>query len=245
MTSRMMLRTDCSVGEQCAELHRSKKGWIEVTGYLLDHDGQRVGDAEATVDIPDRILPEVASLDVPDLGEYIAARHRTDLLRVQTLDYYGVASDGDDYQRWLSGAQVPISEGRRSWADKLRSEADRGRRRRCVHVVREPLTDYLRYQFEVGYVYNSDAGQDIRILVVEDDALAAHVRHVGDFNVIEHRDVVRSRYDVDGSYSGAVQASSDAASGYAALAEMLWASATPFTAWWAQHRQYHRAKRAA
>ncbi|MGH3821289.1 MAG: hypothetical protein ACRDRA_00350 [Pseudonocardiaceae bacterium] len=51
---------------------------------------------DGTVLVPDTLLPEIASLQV-DLGTFIAEHHQADLLRVQTLDHYRVASDGDDY----------------------------------------------------------------------------------------------------------------------------------------------------
>lgn len=73
----------------------------------------------------------------------------------------------------------------------------------------------------------------------------AHLLRIGDFNVVEHQHVVRSRYDTNGAYLGAVQVSADAAESYAALAELAWQLATPFTTWWTSHPQYHRATRAA
>jgi hypothetical protein len=36
-----------------------------------------------------------------------------------------------------------------------------------VHVVREPLTDYLRYELGWSYPPNVEAGEDIRILVAQ------------------------------------------------------------------------------
>jgi hypothetical protein len=36
-----------------------------------------------------------------------------------------------------------------------------------VHVVREPLTDYLRYELGWSYQPNVEAGEDIRILVAQ------------------------------------------------------------------------------
>lgn len=212
----------------------------------MDSEGRRAtGDIEATVEVPDQLLSEVADLVVPNLSTWVADHHHTDLLRVQTLDFYGVASDGDDFHRYMAGAAEPATPGKQAWLKKLRDDANQGRIRRNVHVVREPLTDYLRYQFEWGYVYNVKAGQDVRVLAVEDTAAARHLFHVGDFNVVEHKDVARLRYGADGAFLGAVQVGADAADGYAALAELAWELATPFTAWWTQRPHYHRATRAA
>lgn len=243
----LRISSDCSVGEECPSLDQRKDGWIEVTGYLVDSAGVRVhdDDTESTVEVPAQLLGERGDLTVSDLGGFIASRHRTDLLRVQTRDLYSVASDGEDFRRYIDGFRFEPSQARKDWAAKLRADADAGKVRRNVHVVREPLSQFLSFQFEWGYAYNAEAGQDIRILSVEAGAAAEHLMHVGDFTVIEHKDVVCNRYDDAGRFLGAVQASSDAAQVHAALAELVWESAVPFAQWWAQHPQYHRAMQAA
>jgi hypothetical protein len=46
-----------------------------------------------------------------------------------------------------------------------------------VHVVTSPLSDYLKYEFAWGYVFNARAGEDIRILDLAhqaDPGLPAH-----------------------------------------------------------------------
>lgn len=243
----IQISSDCSVGEECPSLDQRKDGWIEVTGYLVDTAGVRVhdDDTETTVEVPAQLLGERGDLTVADLSGFIGSRHRTDLLRVQTRDLYSVASDGEDFRRYVEGFRFEPSQARKDWAAKLRADKAVGKVRRNVHVVREPLTRFLAFQFEVGYLYNAEAGQDIRILSVGAGAAAAHLMHVGDFTVVEHKDVVRNRYDEHGRFLGAVQASSDAAQVHAALAEVVWESAVPFVEWWAQHPQYHRAMQAA
>jgi hypothetical protein len=233
----------CGNGDECPALDRRENGGIEVTGYPVNRPGIPAG--EAVVLVPDTLIPEVASLDVSSLGAYIAERHRTDLLRVQTLAYYNVASDGDDLDRYLAGAGEPTAPGKQQWLSKLGEDAAAGKHRRNVHIVNAPLSDYLRYQFEWCYTFNVAAGQDVRILDVTEGPAAAHLLRIGDFNVVERQHVVRSRYDTNGTYLGAVQVSADAAESYAALAELAWQLATPFTTWWASHPQYHRSTRAA
>ena len=241
------ISTDCSVGEQCPSLDLRREGWIEVTGYLVDSTGARVhgDDTESTVEVPSQLLGERGDLTVPDLGAFIGVRHRTDLLRVQTRDLYAVASDGEDFRRYVEGLRFEPSQARQDWAAKLRVDADSGQVRRNVHVVVEPLSQYLAFQFEWGYQYNAAAGQDIRILVADSGPAAAHLMQVGDFTVVEHKDVVCNRYSDDGRFLGAVQASSDAAQVHAALAELAWERAVPFGEWWAEHPEYHRSTHAA
>lgn len=81
----------CGNGDECPALDRREGGGTEVTGQLVHRSGLPAG--EATVLVPDTLLPEIVPLHV-DLGNFIAEHHRTDLLRLQTLDYYGVTSEG-------------------------------------------------------------------------------------------------------------------------------------------------------
>jgi hypothetical protein len=244
MTSRLIrLRAHyCGNGDECPAVNRREGGGIEVTGQLVDRPGLPPG--EATVLAPDTLFPEIVSLHV-ELGRFIAESHRTDLLRVQTLDYYGVSSDDEDYRRYLSGEPAPAAAGKQEWLNRLRTDTAAGRLRRNVHIVRSPLTPYLRYQFEWCYVPNSAAGQNIRVLDVMETPAAAPLLKVGDLAVVERCHIARLCYDPDGSYQGAVAVGDDAAVSYLALAEVAWRLATPFTTWWAEHPQYHRGHTAA
>lgn len=241
MTQHLRYRGLCPINDECPKVERGREGWIEVTGYTPGGDHS----IDVTVEVPDTLLPEVADLEVPNLGRWIAEHHRTDLLRIQTLDSYGSGSDGDDVRRYLSGAPAPSSPARDEWFKKLRDQADAGQSRRNLHIIREPLTPYLRYAFEWGYVYNQAAGMQIRILSAGGTTAAAHLAKIGDFYVAEGLHVARLRYDQAGSLLGTVKVSADAAEAYAALAELAWEHAVDFTSWWAEHPQYHRDQRAA
>ena len=226
----------CGNGDECPALDQREEGGIDVTGLLVPRQGLPPG--EATVRVPDTLLPEIADLNV-NLREFIAERHRTDLLRVQTLDYYGVASDGDDYQRYLDGEPAPTSPSKDKWLEQLRIDTFAGRLRRNVHIVGQ-LNSYLKYQFEWCYVPNSEAGQLIRVLDLATTPAAVALLKVGDFAVLERCHVARMRYNPDGGYQGAVAVGDDAAVAYVALAELAWDLAVPFDKWWSARPELHR-----
>lgn len=179
------------------------------------------------------------------LRSYLDERHTRDLVRVQTLDHYGVASDGDDFRRYLAGESAPDVARKQAWLDDLRSVAATGRTWRNVHIVRTPLSDYLRYSFEWGCTDNVAAGQDVRVLDLTESPHLAALASANDFYVIDGRRVVRMVYSADGRYEGAVAVGADGVAGYAALAELAHQLATPFTPWWEAHPRYHRATRVA
>jgi hypothetical protein len=233
----------CGNGDDCPSIRRGATGGFEVTGPLLDRPS--LPEGEASVWVPDELLPELANLVIDDLGAWIGTRHKQDLLRVQTLARYDSVSDGDDFERYLRGEGEPSAPHKQDWLDRLASDAEHGRIRRNVHIVEQPLSDYLRYQFEWCYVYNVAAGQDVRVLDISSNTAAAHLTACGDFAVLEGIDVARNHYTPDGAFLGAVQAPADTAAALAALGETAWAMAVPFTTWWRDHPQYHRATRAA
>jgi hypothetical protein len=232
----------CGNGDDCPALRPGAGGGIEVTGRRLDRPD--LPDHEAVVWVPGELLPEVADLVIDDLGAWIGSRHKHDLLRVQTLARYTVASDGEDFERYLRGEEDPVAPQKQAWLDRLAAGVQEGRVRRNVHIVEQPLSDYLRYQFEWCYTFNVAAGQDIRVLDADAIPVAAHLAACGDFTLVEGVDVARNQYAPDGTFLGAVQAPSDTAAALAALGETAWALAVPFTAWWRDHPQYHRATRA-
>jgi hypothetical protein len=185
-------------------------------------------------------------LDLVQLGQLIADRHTTDLFRLETLTVYRAASDEEDYQRYLAGEDAPNAAAKQPWLDRLRADTAAGRRWRRVHALQPPLSDYLRYECEWGYAYNSAHGEDVRILELDDTAMRAVVA-IGDFFVIDARQVIRSTYDGTGTFTGADLATPGTADSalYLALAEVIWATATPFPDWWRAHPEYHRNPHAA
>ena len=180
-------------------------------------------------------------LTLPELGELINKRHTFDLLRVQTLDRYDVPSDGEDYRRYLAGEAEPTPSRKGPWLEHLRTLVESGRAWRNVHVLRTPLSDYLRYACEWGYAYNVLAGQDVRIVELPADDLFRELAGVGDFWVIDGVTVVQMHYDDGGRFVGAKVVSDDEGAGaLRAVAGLLWRQAEPFTSWWAGHPQFHR-----
>jgi hypothetical protein len=173
--------------------------------------------------------------------EAIAAlEDRHDLLRIQTLDFYNVASDERKHELYAAGEPWAMTDWMRSWLQELRDRAASGRSWRIAHVVREPLGAYLRYQFEWGYAVNRQAGQDIRVLTVDDAAAAQHLFDVGDYWLVDYSRVVIMHYGEDRAWAGASTPPAEHAAAYAALSETTWRAAEPFDTWWAARPQFHR-----
>lgn len=193
-------------------------------------------DHEGAVIVPPSLMlgvREVLTLD--QLGEFVAKHHTRDLFRLETLSFYNAASDADDLRRYLEGEPTPTADAKRPWLDRIRADVTSGRAWRRIHAVTQPLSDYVRYECEWGYVPNSTAGEQVRIA-----ELTPALAQVGDFFVLDGRYVVRSRYDETSRFVGAEVVGDLASAPFLAIAELLWNQAMNFSTWWDAHPRYHR-----
>lgn len=198
-------------------------------------------DHEDVVLVPPSMLSDIRqTLALDQLGDFIDCHHTADLFRLEVLPFYRADSDDDDFHRYLRGEPAPTAQVKQAWLDRIRADAEAGRIRRRVHAVTEPLTDYVRYEAEWGYAFNSAAGERIRITNLT-DVLAS----VGDFFVLDHEHVVRSRYDAAFRFHHAEVLQPDVAVPYIALAELLWEHSVDFDPWWAARPGDHRDTTAA
>lgn len=179
-------------------------------------------------------------LNLPDLGRYLIQQHTHDLFRIETLTRYTSASDGDEFDRYLRGEAGPNRDSKRTWLERIATDAQAGRQRRRVRVLDMPPTDYQRYSCEWGYTDNSAAGEQVRVLyrAATPDGILA----VGDFYLVDGIQPVQMSYDQAGQFVGASLVEPGT---YRDLAEAAWDAAQPFVPWWAAHPEYHQAARAA
>lgn len=175
-------------------------------------------------------------LDEQQLGEYIDARFTRSLFRLETHDHLDVPSDREDMRKYLAGEPGP---GPRPWLDVIRDEVSRGLHTYRVHVVRSPLTDYLRYVCEWGYRLNVEAGEHVAILdLAERDAPRELVWT--DYWLIDDQHVVLMSYDERGRFVGAAPIDQSETERYRVSARAAWAAAQSFTDYYESHRQFWR-----
>lgn len=243
MTALRLRKLSCLNGDDCPAIDQTEQGNYLITGYRPG--APHTAENEITTEVPPTLLPELGHLRIPSITDWIRAHQTRDLIRLETLEHYDVASDDEDFHRYMRGEALPQSPAREAWYQRLREEAAAGKTRRRVRVARTPLAPYLRYECEWGFANNVAAGEDIRILDVTQHPAAESVLRTGDFFVADGLHVARHVYDDQGRLQGSAAVGADAAGAYAALAELAWQLATPFTQWWASHPQFHRAQHAA
>jgi hypothetical protein len=118
--------------------------------------------------------------------------------RLETLQVYSVAHEKEAFERFLREGSAHVGEGS-NWFDDVRGYRESGRWIGRVHVVRRPLTDYLRYEFAF-YRHSWEAGEDIRILDLTDKANPGLPDQ--DFWMFDETHVVRMDYAPDGTQLG-------------------------------------------
>jgi hypothetical protein len=173
-----------------------------------------------------------------ELGDLLD-QARGELFRLEVLDVYDVASDGGDFARYVSGGQGPDMARKVPWLERLRHDAARGLLNTRVHVVRSPLSDYLRYEMEWGYAFNVGAGEDIRVLDLA-EAREPPGLIDRDFWLMDSEVAVIMHYDDAARFEGASVAADADLGRYQLAASAAWQAGVPFRAYWAAHPQFHR-----
>lgn len=179
-------------------------------------------------------------LTLDEIFTYIDEHFHRSAWRLEALDVYDVESDGDDVARYLAGQDRPTNTTQGPWLEQLRNDTAAGKSWSRVHVFRGPLSDYLRYECEWGYVYNVAAGEDVRILdLTERDEPAGLLNE--EFWLYDDRYVLVMKYDDAGHFLGGIPVEDESQlPKYLAARDAAVAAAEPFTDWWERHPQYHR-----
>jgi hypothetical protein len=69
-----------------------------------------------------------------------------------------------DWQEWQAGGRFNPAERWRDWYELMRETAARGVAIRRARVVSEPVTDYIRFEYDVTADHNVAAGEQVRWL---------------------------------------------------------------------------------
>lgn len=181
-------------------------------------------------------------MNLEELRSYAEAHTTASAFRLETLNQYLVDSDQDNVRRYLAGEDGPSWAQGDDWMDYLAQEQDAGIRRYRVHIVASPIGDYLRYECEWGYVYTSQAGEEIYILDIAETPRPVDLPEgIGDFWLYDDADVVLMHYDDDGRFIDAEALPQTETPRFRRYRDAALAAATPFATWWQRHPEYRRA----
>ncbi|POM26232.1 hypothetical protein BTM25_06260 [Actinomadura rubteroloni] len=149
--------------------------------------------------------------------------------RLELHPVYSMAGEEEDYARFAAGEKAP-PDLHYEWLDQVAERVRSGKVMQRVHVVRRPLSDYLRFEFEWGYAFNVRAGEDIRILDLTerpDPGLPGH-----DFWMFDDSTVVRMLYREDGTQIERDRVEAADLDAYRRYRDIALADAVPFQEYW-------------
>jgi hypothetical protein len=152
----------------------------------------------------------------------------TEAFNLETLQSYGAAGEDDDVAAFLAGEVAPPVE-HNDWLDMVRRNTGAGRVMRRVHLVAEPLSDYMRYELAWPYAFCTDAGEDIRVL-------PSLWPNTGDWWLFDSTRLYVQHHGADGTWLGtepiddpeAIRAARD-------IRDNTWARAVPWPDYIATH----------
>ncbi|MFC9085946.1 DUF6879 family protein [Nocardiopsis dassonvillei] len=148
--------------------------------------------------------------------------------RLETLPSYTVPEEEEELRRFLAGETRPAEELHTdSYLLRVRDHVERGRRIRRVHTLTSPLGDHLRFQFEWGYAFSVQAGEEVNILdfaTTPDPGLPRQ-----DFWLFDDTRVVLMHYAADGTQTGRELLEGADPAPYVAYKNLALEHAVPFT----------------
>ncbi|WP_030413398.1 DUF6879 family protein [Streptomyces sp. NRRL S-1448] len=115
--------------------------------------------------------------------------------RLETLPQYVVPQEAEDFAAFREGRPM-TPYGPSSYTERVSRQRAEGKCNGRVHIVTQPLSEYLRFEFSRYYETHARAGDDIRILDVTDRANP--LEGVQDFWMFDRAEVVLMNYEEDG-----------------------------------------------
>jgi hypothetical protein len=136
-----------------------------------------------------------------EFGAAFDSKFGRSAFRLELLDRYVAANETEPLRRFRSGEPQDPS-WREPWAQYVRNALRAGKQMARVHVVDEPLSEYLEFELTCGYPSSVTAGEDVRIL--PRPTWSPHLwLPERDFWLFGEREAVVMIYDEAGNFLGA------------------------------------------
>lgn len=135
-------------------------------------------------------------LSADEFSSRFAGMFEHSAFRLELLDYYIATNEREPFERFQAGQPQDL-RWREPWKGLVTAARQAGRRMERVHVVTEPLSDYVRFELTCAYPTNVQAGEDVRILSRDRANTPDLPDH--DYWLFDSRRAGRMTYDSDGT----------------------------------------------
>lgn len=125
------------------------------------------------------------------------------VFRLETLQEYRNSGEGAALAAFLYGGPYTESVGKADYTAMVRNAVTVGRMWQRVHVVREPLTDYARFEIAWSYPANVDAGEEVCVIPLRPDNPWPLDLPGFDFWLFDSSTLYKMVYESDGTWLGA------------------------------------------
>ena len=134
---------------------------------------------------------------VPLAYELLPSTERS-AIHLEMRDSY--TPDDPDWLEWQAGNRFDPTtrESWRRWFPMMRAATSRGLVVRRARIVSEPVTDYIRFEYDLTAANNVDAGEEVRWLPRRQTA--GLLVPPNDFWVFDERIVLWNHFAGDGSW---------------------------------------------
>ncbi|HEV3156948.1 MAG TPA: hypothetical protein VGZ00_06330 [Candidatus Baltobacteraceae bacterium] len=122
--------------------------------------------------------------------------------RLEGLPDCNVPGDREEYLSYCEGAFLSKSQNSK-WASTIRDMVNSGKAITRLRILPDPLTAYIRYEIEWGYVFNAVAGENI-LLISEESASSLVGDIPNDFWLFDNTRIADMQYGEDYSFMGAI-----------------------------------------
>ncbi len=121
------------------------------------------------------------------------------LFRFEFLQEFSSSDEFSYFQEYKATGKVEVHSLMQGWWDFIESKRDEGVTLQRVRLVREPLTDYVRWELEI-HKQSSDYGDNICVL--KEEKINSILKELGDFWIIDDHTVLKMQYSAQGQYEG-------------------------------------------
>ncbi|MGG2458278.1 DUF6879 family protein [Streptomyces sp. RGM 3693] len=115
--------------------------------------------------------------------------------RLETLPQYLMPHEVEEFAAFREG-RPPTPRATSAYTERVARQRAEGKRNGRVHIVTQPLSEYLQFEFARYYKAHAQAGDDIRILDVTDRPNP--LERVQDFWIFDRAEVALMNYEADG-----------------------------------------------
>jgi hypothetical protein len=138
--------------------------------------------------------------------------------------------DDPDWLDWRAGHRFDPADRWASWSGLVRATVDRGVSVRRLRLVSEPVTDYVRFEYDVTAAHNLAAGEQVRWLPRH--TAAGLLVPCNDFWVFDDQVILWNHFAGDGSWVGEEKGDDPAVAKLCASSfDAVWERAIPHEAY--------------